>query len=376
MKKFLISFLFCGVAMTSYGQFITNDPIHTGITTLIKLVQDPSFKKIVTGIEKLKKVSSGVQQYQRGREVITTINTCTQKLSSLSTAVSKDGHIYPAEYTIMIGDLQRLAEAGTGIIKNMKAATTQSGSVLEMTDAERIEWLDKAYKEVKQYESAIDAYFSNIRSASMRRSGSRADVASTSRLYDAAYVTAPIYQGGNTGVIIDNKGYDDIYVNDTTSILDNAFKTKEAEALRKLQEVCQVRIANYYDEKQLREMQFGGEAFNAMLREGYVYKLKNPEFSIKSLLTTNIFSVVQDSEDLVNNVKTLNNSATGTTSEEITSTIKDAVDGFIAPDGKRISNEEFEVLMRIKSRQLFIDNKINEQLMEKYKLAECNRMGY
>lgn len=373
MKKFLITFLFCGVAMTSFGQFITNDPIHTGVTTLIKLVQDPSFKKIVTGIEKLKKVSSGVQQYQRGREVITTINACTQKLSSLSTAVSKDGHIYPAEYTIMIGDLQRLAEAGTGIIKNMKAATTQSGSVLEMTDAERIEWLDKAYKEVKQYESAIDAYFSNIRSASMRRSGSRADVASTSRLYDAAYVTAPIYQGGNTGVIIDNKGYDDIYVNDSTSILDNAFKTKEAENLRKLQEVCQVRIANYYDEKQLREMQLGGEAFNAMLREGYVYKLKDPEFTLKTFFS-NTFNASATVQNDIENATVL--SGNGTTNEQVDATIKDAIDGFIAPDGRRISNEEFQVLMRIKGRQLFIDNKINEQLMEKYKLAECNRMGY
>ncbi len=380
MKKYPILFLCwfsCSLgSFVTRGQFITNDPIHTGVTTLIKLVQDPSFKEIVQNIEKLKKVSSSVQQFERGRDIIVTINQCTQQLGSLSAAVAKDGHIYPAEYALLVADLSSLADAGSAIIRNMKAATTQSGGVLEMSDGERIRWINEVYKEVKAYEATINAYFAKIRTTSLRRSGNQRDLASTAKLYGAVYSPPAGFSGAGAAVSIDNRGYDPTYVDDGTSRLDSAYTSEAASKLRDLQEKCRVRIANYYDEKQLRESQMAGEALRQLLASGWSYQLKNPEFSLSSVLTTNIFSVVQDSEDTINNVKTLNNSTHGVTSEEITSTINNAVDGFINPDGKRVSNEEFQTILRITSRQLFLDLGINEQLMEKYQLAECGRMGY
>ena len=168
MKKYLFVLLLLSGG-TIFGQMITNDPIHTAITTMMKLFQDPSFKTMVKNIEQLKKVSGAIQQFHRGKEIITKIQNCTQKISSLSTAVSKDGHIYPTEYSLMVQDVTKLSKVGTDILKDMKSATTQSGGVLKMSDAERVKWLDDTYIRVCKFEQLLNSYFGNIQSLSLRR---------------------------------------------------------------------------------------------------------------------------------------------------------------------------------------------------------------
>ena len=375
MKKTVFVFICMIWFLTeSKGQFVVSDPMHTGVTTLIKLITDPSFKEIVKDIEKLKKVTSAVRQFHRGSEIIQTITACTQKMSNLSAAVSRDGHIYPAEYALMVRDMTKMAESGTNIIKDMKAATTQSGSVLQMTDAERVKWLNETFDKVKAFEYMIDKYFAKIKTTSMRRSGNIKDLESTNKLYNLAAITPEVNPGGAIDVTMANNGYDAGYTN-PPSVLDDPYNTKEAQDLRALQAQCAVRMQNYYDEKMVKEMEMEVEAFYNLMNKGWNYITKKPKFTLNSLLQMNLYSTISGAVDDVNNMNTLNGSSGGVTTEQLTATMEDAIEGFVDPSGKKVSNENFMVYMRMEARQIFLDRGIDQQLRNKWQLAECQNMG-
>ncbi|GAB2621702.1 hypothetical protein GCM10027035_17310 [Emticicia sediminis] len=351
------------------GQFITNDPIHTAITTMMKLFQDPSFKTMVKNIEQLKKVSGAVQQFHRGKEIITKIQNCTQKISSLSTAVSKDGHIYPTEYSLMVQDITKLSQVGTNILKDMKSSTTQAGGVLKMSDAERVKWLNETYIRVCKFEQLLNTYFTNIQSLSLRRSGNRNDLKSTAKLYSMVSASQGTGYGGVNGNIGGN-GYDDDYNQKETSALDSAYTSEQAKKLKEMQELCTVRMQNYQDELQLAERKMDGQAVAALLGEGWDYKVKPPKID---LFTTTAFSIVGKITDAINGSGDANIGGGGDTN--VTQKIEDSIQCWINPSGKKVSNDEFLTYMRIKSREMIIEQKLSETLRKKYKLDECQSLG-
>lgn len=351
------------------GQFITNDPIHTAITTMMKLFQDPSFKTMVKNIEQLKKVSGAVQQFHRGKEIITKIQNCTQKISSLSTAVSKDGHIYPTEYSLMVQDITKLSKVGTDILKDMKSSTTQAGGVLKMSDAERVKWLNETYVRVCKFEQLLNTYFTNIQSLSLRRSGNRNDLKSTAKLYSMVSSSQGTGYGGVNGNIGGN-GYDDDYNQKETSALDSAYTSEQAKKLKEMQELCTVRMQNYQDELQLAERKMDGQAVAALLGEGWDYKVKPPKID---LFTTTAFSIVGKITDAINGSGDANIGGGGDTN--VTQKIEDSIQCWINPSGKKVSNDEFLTYMRIKAREMIIEQKLSETLRKKYKLDECQSLG-
>lgn len=351
------------------GQFITNDPIHTAITTMMKLFQDPSFKTMVKNIEQLKKVSGAVQQFHRGKEIITKIQNCTQKISSLSTAVSKDGHIYPTEYSLMVQDITKLSQVGTNILKDMKSSTTQAGGVLKMSDAERVKWLNETYIRVCKFEQLLNTYFTNIQSLSLRRSGNRNDLKSTAKLYSMVSASQGTGYGGVNGNIGGN-GYDDDYNQKETSALDSAYTSEQAKKLKEMQELCTVRMQNYQDELQLAERKMDGQAVAALLGEGWDYKVKPPKID---LFTTTAFSIVGKITDAINGSGDANIGGGGDTN--VTQKIEDSIQCWINPSGKKVSNDEFLTYMRIKAREMIIEQKLSETLRKKYKLDECQSLG-
>lgn len=351
------------------GQFITNDPIHTAITTMMKLFQDPSFKTMVKNIEQLKKVSGAVQQFHRGKEIITKIQNCTQKISSLSTAVSKDGHIYPTEYSLMVQDITKLSKVGTDILKDMKSSTTQAGGVLKMSDSERVKWLNETYVRVCKFEQLLNTYFTNIQSLSLRRSGNRNDLKSTAKLYSMVNSSQGTGYGGVNGSIGGN-GYDDDYNQKETSALDSAYTSEQAKKIKEMQELCTVRMQNYQDELQLAEKKMDGQAVAALLGEGWDYKVKPPKID---LFTTTAFSIIGKITDAINGTGDANIGGGGDTN--VTQKIEDSIQCWINPSGKKVSNDEFLTYMRIKSREMIIEQKLTETLRKKYKLDECQSLG-
>lgn len=376
MKKYILSYIFWVIlSVSGFSQAVVSDPMHTGITTMIKLFQDPSFKTIVKDIESLKKVTGAVQQFHRGTEIVQIIGKMNQKLSTLSTAVSIDGHIYPAEYQRMLIDITEISKQGTSIMKDMKSATTQAGSVLKMTDSERVNWLNRTYVRVKSYEKMINSYFSNIQIMSIRRSGNKNDLASTTKLYKLASLSTTGFFGTGGAGSISGAGYDNAYSNDTTSILDNPYNTDEAKRIMKMQLDCNRRMQNYYDEKGIAESEMERDAFQSLMSKGWNYKVKTPKFTLQSALNFNVFTAVSGVVDAVNNGQNLQSSSGGGGTESIQSSIEDGISSFIDPNGKIVSNEQFLIYLRIEARELMADNKIDEKLRTKWKLDECSTLG-
>ncbi|MFY7908698.1 MAG: hypothetical protein ACOVO2_04045 [Emticicia sp.] len=351
------------------GQMITNDPIHTAITTMMKLFQDPSFKTMVKNIEQLKKISGAVQQFHRGKEIISKIQNCTQKISSLSTAVSKDGHIYPTEYSLMVQDITKLSKVGTDILKDMKSSTTQSGGVLKMSDAERVRWLDDTYIRVCKFEQLLNTYFSNIQSLSLRRSGNRNDLKSTAKLYSMVSSSTGAGYGGVVGNI-GGSGYDDAYDQKETSSLDSAYTSEQAKKIKEMQELCTVRMQNYQDELQLAEKKMEGQAVGVLLGQGWDYQVKPPKFSLFSSMA---FSIAGEIADAVNGTGNAAIGGGGTT--DVTQQIEDSIQCWINPSGKKVSNDEFLTYLRIKTREMILEQKLSETLRKKHKLDECQSLG-
>jgi hypothetical protein len=360
MKKllgFVAAFGMCA-APPLRAQFVVSDPMHTGVTTLIKLIQDPSFKSMVKNIEDLKRVASTVRQFHRGIETVSTVQKAVQKMAKLSAAVSRDGHIYPNEYALMTQDIEALAAAGSAIFKDMHTATTQSGGVLKMTDGERVNFLDNAYKRVSHFNSLIDRYFAKVRAMSIQRSGNKTDLANTVKLYNLASRVNTVGAGGeiyrNTRDLAYDMGYDDR----DTSVLDKAYTNAEAKALREKQALCAENQANYYDELDLRESRVERDAFYYLISQGG-YRFEYKKGSIKSDLNSLFTGGGQEQTNNTINLQT---------------SIEESFKGFIDPNGKFISNEEFLLEVKIKSRELM--RPIREELRAKWKLDECMTLGY
>jgi hypothetical protein len=367
MKKKIISFLMaCLMIQQVYGQWVVSDPMHTGITSLIKLIQSPSFKSIVQNIEMLQKVVGAVQQFHRGTEIVQTITKCTSKLNSMATAVSKDGHIYPAELTAMSDDIGRMAEQGTEILKDMRTATTQSGSVLKMTDADRIKWLDETYKRVRKFEQMIDSYFNKVKAMSLKRSGNKYDLGSTASLYASADRSVPRYGTGSVGAKINGTGYDNGYDNDTNSVLNNIEESEKAKLAQKRMLQCQENQQNYYDEKSILEIKMEDVGWAALLNEGWVLKMGNGiTFSTNFETQTIVSAIVRDSTG------SALNSVTGGFASAILN--DDSIDKIISPSGNRVTKEEFQIRLRMKVRELMPFQ--DAILRKKWRLEDCLTVG-
>jgi hypothetical protein len=297
--------LLLGFYRTASAQFVVSDPLHTGVTQLIKLLQDPSFKTMVKNIEKLKKVTSGIQQFHRGTQLIQSITQTTSTMRQMATVVRKDGHIYPAEYALITQDFNSLVNEGTSILKDMRGATSQG--LFEMNDSERMTWLNKAYDRTAKLQRAVNAYYGQIRAMSLRRSGSVKDMTATAKLY--AVVTQPNLageKGGDPSFLLGESGYDDSYDNSDKSVLDGYNKGPEAEKARQEIQDYNDRLQNYYDELQVAEQQANKQALLTMMRQGYV--------PIDNFWGTKVV-------------------------------------GWRAPDGREISTDEFDVQVKILGRE-------------------------
>ena len=314
--------LVLGNSRLASAQFVVSDPLHTGVTQLIKLLQDPSFKTMVKNIEKLKKVTSGIQQFHRGTQLIQAITQTTSTMRQMATVVRKDGHIYPAEYGLITQDFNSLVNEGTSILKDMRGATSQG--LFEMNDSERMTWLNKAYDRTAKLQRAVNAYYGQIRAMSLRRSGSTKDLTATAKLY--AVVTQPNLAGekaGDPSFMLGEKGYDDFYDNSNKSVLDGYATGPEAEKARQDVQDYNDRLQNYYDELQVAEQQANKQALLMLMAQGY-----RP---IDNFWGTKVV-------------------------------------GWRTPDGRDISTDEFDVQVKIMGRELL--KPMRAALAKKWRISE------
>lgn len=310
------------VTPTLQAQFVVSDPIHTAVSNLMQLIQKPSFKTMVDAVEKLKKVKGAVQSYHRGQQLIQTVQQTTRTLQSISTVISKDGHIYPAEYSLIADDLSAMGTHANDILKDMRQGTSQN--LFEINDQGRIEWIFRAYESAKKFQGLVNNYYYKVRAMSLRRVRSQKDWMMTSRLYAIAEPTlnkTGSYQ--EVQFMLGEKGYDDDYTDRTKSALDEETiarqqREKQAEIDRKtaLMQECQDRL-------QIADLQGEQQAYAEMK---FIYP---PYFDPEK---------------------------------------KGKPNGYVDPyDGHIISDEEFGILVRIRGRQIATEKRsaIQRECQEK-----------
>lgn len=153
---------------------------------------------------------------------------------------------------------------------------------------------------------------------SMRRAGNLRDRQATAKLYDIALAnisTNPL--GGEFNFNNGNEQAYDAFYPEGTSVLDNYTETEDAVKMRQAQEDFNKRLLNYQDELQIAEMKAQRLALGIKLNEGY-----RP----------------------------------------------DDKDTWLTPDGKKISKEEFDVIVKILGRELLVP--MREELTKKYRIDE------
>lgn len=374
LQTLALLLLLIGGTASVKGQMITNDPIHTGITSLIKMFQDPSFKSIVANIEKLKKVASAVRQFHRGTEIIQSVTNITKKLSTYSTAIAKDGHIYPVEYSLMSKDITLFTTEAQKLIKDMKAATTATGGVLQMTDAERAKWLDDTYMKVSAFEAKITRYFNRVQATSIKRSASKADVTATATLYNFAVTVPKGYMGGGLGGMVDTRGYDGQYNDDMKIPLDYLYETDAYKDFQKKMRECEFKNQMYYKRQGYEAKKLETHALSKLLEQGYQIMVKNGFFQSKAKSQAR-FDI--EMEKISGDSSAYQSTSTSHSVNEIDieQVMENEVMAIYDPSGKRISPEIFQMQIEFLAKELYLQYDIDGQLEREYNLKECKELA-
>lgn len=362
------------LSFSASSQFIVTDPVHTGVTSLIKLITDPSFKTMVKQIENLKKVSGAVRQFHRGTQIVSEVTECTQKLSKYSVAISKDGHISTAEYQLIADDVAMIVKEGKNILKDMKSVVTAGTSILKMDDASRAKWLDDTYRRVNKFSNGIDSYFAFVRTRSARRSGSGRDLFNTVKLYDTAELAStPPNALGDFSDNITGSTYDGEYDDSGKSILDTFATSQEAKILKKQQEDCERAINNFNNELAVVEKRMDIVATSQLLSEGWRFVPKIKKRGIFQQATISIGGNLTQATDPATGQTTGSMGLGGWSSGTITEEIEEDIEGWFDPTGKKISNDMFLVYMQARSAELMVNKK--EELRVKWGLDKCRNFG-
>jgi hypothetical protein len=375
VRLYLITFLIIGtLCFKTQAQFIVTDPIHTGVTSLIKLITDPSFKTMVKQIENLKKVSGAVRQFHRGTQIVTEISECTKKLSKYSAAISKDGHISTAEYALIADDVALIVKEGKNILKDCKSVVTAGSSILKMDDAARAKWLDDTYRRVNKFSNGIDSYFSFVRTRSTKRSGNGRDLFNTVKLYDTAALASNTSDAlGDFSDNITGSTYDGNYDDSGKSILDTFATSQEAKVLKKQQEECERAINNYSNEVAVVEKRMDIVATSQLINEGWRFVPKIKKRGIFQQASISIGGNLTQSTDPATGNTTGNMGLSGWSSGSITEEIEEDIEGWFDPTGKKVSNDMFLVYMQARSAEIMVGKK--EELRQKWGLDKCRNFG-
>ena len=204
MKKTLLGLaISLFISAGTQAQFVVSDPIHTGITTAIKLLQDPSFKELVGNVKKLMEVASAVQQFNRGRELVGNVQGAMSDMNKMAAVISQDKHIHPREYGRVLAGFQKINNEGSSIMIAASNALIQRHA--KMTDAERMQWLEDMYQKVNGFRAVMNEFYGSIRKSSISRARTNQDRIATAKLYGLALNGSTYHNGltsGNFGIPI------------------------------------------------------------------------------------------------------------------------------------------------------------------------------
>ncbi|GLU56507.1 hypothetical protein Dfri01_59680 [Dyadobacter frigoris] len=199
LKKYVLaSLLFCSVTGGAYSQMITNDPIHTVITTIIKFFQEPSFVQLVGNVKKLVQISKFIRQVGRGVDLAKEATTTLKLINNYGSALAADKHILSNEYSVISKDFTAFGKEVAAITKDLAEVVQQKNSTMD--DGSRLEGVNKAAERLRNLNAEIKSYVGKINYISQRRAFGADDKSATARLYKIASEVSGAGGSGFTGV--------------------------------------------------------------------------------------------------------------------------------------------------------------------------------
>lgn len=197
-KYYLCIFLFFSVFAGGQAQMITNDPIHTVITTIIKFFQEPSFVQLVGNVKKLVQISKFIRQVARGVDLGKEATTTLSLINNYGKALAADKHILSTEYSVISKDFSSFSKEVASITKDLAEVVQQKNSTMD--DGARLDGVNKASERLKNLNAEIRAYVGKINYISQRRAFGIDDKSATARLYKIASNVSGAGGSGFSGV--------------------------------------------------------------------------------------------------------------------------------------------------------------------------------
>ena len=181
------------------AQFIVNDPINvaTSIANTAKEIIQTS-KTVKNTLDNFKEVEKVYKQGKEYYDALRKVNDLVKDARKVQQTILMVGDIsdlYVNSYKLMLQDKNfsfeeltaiafgytRLLEESAALLKELKQIVTASS--LSMTDKERMDVIDRVYKEVKDYHSLVRYYTNKNISVSILRAKKQNDTQRVLELY-------------------------------------------------------------------------------------------------------------------------------------------------------------------------------------------------
>lgn len=205
-KKWLVALLLMVLANNvGKTQMITNDPIHTIVTTTIKFFQEPSFSQLVGNVKKLVQISKFIRTAHRGVQLAKEATETLKLINNYGVALAKDKHLLASEYDMISKDFNAFSKEITNIVEEMgNVVQPNKGSTL--SDGERLQGVVHAAEKVRDLNTEIKNYVNRLSYLSQRRAFHQDDKIATARLYQIA-AEASYVDGGSIEKLWEHPGF-------------------------------------------------------------------------------------------------------------------------------------------------------------------------
>ena len=205
MKNFIITVvmvLTLAISQRTHAQWVVTDPTNLAsgiLNSANEIVQTSStVSNVVKNFNEVKKVYEQGKQYYDKLKAVNNLIKDARKVQQTVLLVGDVSNLYVNNFGKMLNDknfsaaelvaigngYSALLNESTELLKDLKQIVTSSS--LSLNDKERMEVIDKVYKEVKEYHSLVKYYTNKNISVSILRSRKQNDTKRVMDLYGSA----------------------------------------------------------------------------------------------------------------------------------------------------------------------------------------------
>lgn len=200
MKKIIfIVLLMIGFHNTTQAQFVVTDPtnlVQSIVNTAQEIIQTSStasnvinnfketakiYKQGKKYYDQLKKVKNLVKDARKVQQAVLMIGDISDSYVNSFQRMLKDENYTPQELTAIAFGYSKLLEESGALVKELKKIVNPS--TLSMNDKERMDVIDRVYKEIKNYRDLVNYYTQKNIGISYLRAKKKGDTKRVLALY-------------------------------------------------------------------------------------------------------------------------------------------------------------------------------------------------